>query len=387
MALTSALLFASFIASASSAFDVAPYLHVRPGEGLFLGWVATSDVRHAQAATFRTPAGDVIEVDVIRQGDVSLASLPWACDVPEGATYQVAGQMEAVALPRWPCHPDAPVRLGFLTDTQQDLAIAQRASMQLSSEHLDALIHGGDMVQWGGSDAQWTSLLAAMAPSISKTPLVVAAGNHDFFWDADGEHLGQYFGVQPPRSWYRTRVGAIQLIVLDSSHATSALGVAQRSFLRAALQSDAPWKIVIFHHALFSEGIAHSPWAKAIRTQAHDVVRALMLDDIEQLGADLVLTGHTHLFERSRKSHIEYVVGGPAGGMLGLKGGENPWSLRSDAQRSLSVIEADAHRLTVRTTDLDGNVLDTFHLEKDARVTFHGSMGGLGRRLPRHVEP
>lgn len=377
------------VVPAAGPFEVAPYLHIRPGEGLHLAWSRASDDGAPETVTFVAPDGERVVVTAAPiTGGVQLARVPWACDAPEGATYQVAGQTTPVSLGRWPCREgEGTVRLGFITDTQQDIDVAREASGLLSTQRLDALIHGGDIVNWGGSDDQWKELLGALATTSASAPLIIAAGNHDFFWDRAGEHLGQWFGVQPPRSWYRTRIGAVQLIVLDSNHATEEWGGAQQAFLQAAVQGDAPWKVVVFHHALFSEGIAHSPLAKQLETQRHDEMKALILDDLEALGVDLVLTGHTHLFERSRKAKVEYVVGGPAGGVMGLKGGDNPWSLRSDPVRSVSVLEADEHQLVVTSMDLDGKALDVFRLDKPGAAIARRVGVGVSRRLPQHVQP
>jgi len=73
--------------------------------------------------------------------------------------------------------------------------------------------------------------------------------------------------------------------------------------------------------------------------------------------------------------------------MLGLKGGDNPWSLRSDAVRSVSVLEADAHHLVVRSTDLDGNELDVFQLKRKTGTASQRPGVGAGRRHPRQVGP
>jgi predicted phosphodiesterase len=383
----SVVLALSLAAPAAAPFEVAPYLHVRPGQGLHLGWTRAAPGGGPEVATFRTAAGAVVKVTAALTEGVNLVKVPWSCDLPEGASYQVHGMAAPVDLGRWPCRDDARVRLGFITDTQQDIEVAQKASALLATQQLDALIHGGDIVNWGGSDDQWKELLGALAPTSASAPLVIAAGNHDFFWDTAGDHLGQWFGVKPPKSWYRTRIGPVQLIVLDSNHAVENWGSQQQAFLQDAMASNAPWKVVVFHHALFSEGIAHSPIAHALEVQRHDEMKALILDDLESLGVDLVLTGHTHLFERSRKSNIEYVVGGPAGGVMGMKGGDNPWSLRSDSVRSVSVLEADADQLVVRSVDLEGNALDTFRLEKPGAAIARRVGVGFSGHWPMRVEP
>jgi predicted phosphodiesterase len=385
--LASFVLALSLSVPAAWPFEVAPYLHLRPGEGLHLGWTRITSDGAPEVATFRTPAGATVRVKASTVNGVELVQVPWACDIPAGATYQVPGQPEPVSLGRWPCRDDGVVRLGFVTDTQQDIAVAQQASALLSTQALDAVVHGGDIVNWGGSDDQWKELLGAMAAASASAPLIIAAGNHDYFWDSAGDHLGQWFGVKPPQSWYRTRIGAVQLIVLDSNHALAEWGEAQRTFLRESMTTDAPWKVVVFHHAIFSEGIAHSPALSVLQTQPHEHMRALILNDLEELGVDLVLTGHTHLFERSRKAQIEYVVGGPAGGVMGVKGGDNPWSLRSDSVRSVSVLEADAVHLEVHSMDLEGKLLDTFALDKPGAAIARRVGVGVGRRLPQHVEP
>jgi acid phosphatase len=73
----------------------------------------------------------------------------------------------------------------------------------------------------------------------------------------------------------------------------------QKQWLEAAVEaSDAHWKIAIFHHPAYTSGVSYAPGKTALRW------------DWRNLGIDLVLSGHSHNYERLIIDGMTYVVAG-----------------------------------------------------------------------------
>ena len=149
----------------------------------------------------------------------------------------------------------------------------------------------GDNVYPAGSDATyaqcydpvWGGFLDRTRPAI---------GNHDMQDDA-GAAYHRYFGDRagrPGEAWYSYDLGAWHVVVLDSNCeiVACAPGSPQHEWLLADLAaSDARCTVAYYHHPRFSSG-PHGDYPPV----------APLWDALEAAGADLVLAGHDHLYER-----------------------------------------------------------------------------------------
>jgi hypothetical protein len=137
-----------------------------------------------------------------------------------------------------------------------------------------------------------------------------APGNHDYlsvfgnsgpYYDAyvmpkNGESGGEPSGTE---EYYSFDVGNVHLVSLNSElYALNASSSSpQAEWLRRDLAaSDAKWKIVYWHQPPYSKGSHDSDdlWEVPMRN-----MRAVFLPIVEAYGVDLVLTGHSHNYERS----------------------------------------------------------------------------------------
>jgi hypothetical protein len=113
-----------------------------------------------------------------------------------------------------------------------------------------------------------------------------APGNHEYYTSKAAPYFA-YFGERAARGWYSLDLGSWHVISLDSSLAPAA-HVAQMAWLRADLASHPARCTLAFWHApLYSSG-GHG--SIPMMRQAW----RLLLD----AGAELVLSGHDHDYER-----------------------------------------------------------------------------------------
>jgi hypothetical protein len=225
------------------------------------------------------------------------------------------------------------------------------------------ILHGGDITQDGDVFQEWVDYFNAMAPVGGSRLLAMAVGNHEYRGSTDVPMWQRFFRVAAHDTHYAIDIGAAHVMVINSCFEDDATLVdPELDWLKQELAKPAAWKIVMFHHPAYSIGIANIEIS--IRRE-WKTLQDKYVPFFEALGADLVLNGHTHLFERSKRNNVNYLTAGPAGGKMGLAGASNPYSLVSDRDvRTMTHFELDAHSLRGVTLDLTGNKIDELLLSK-----------------------
>ena len=117
-----------------------------------------------------------------------------------------------------------------------------------------------------------------------------APGNHDYCTSGAAGYFG-YFGAlagDPTKGYYSSDLGDWHLISLNSNVSMSA-GSAQEQWLRADLAaSTKTCTIAYWHHPRFSSGASHGSDARS----------AAIWQALYDFGAEIVLSGHDHEYER-----------------------------------------------------------------------------------------
>lgn len=134
-----------------------------------------------------------------------------------------------------------------------------------------------------------------------------AMGNHDWDSSTGSAKYTAYFTLPGKERYYSKVLDNVEFFMFDSDtrepDGTSASST-QGTWLRNALAaSTAKWKIVIAHHPPYTSGT--EPDGTWIR------------HPFKSWGADVVLSGHQHNYERLSVDGIPYIVNGPAGATTG----------------------------------------------------------------------
>ncbi len=180
-----------------------------------------------------------------------------------------------------------------------------------------------------------------------------ALGNHDWIATGAAPYLN-YFTLPGNERYYDVRRGPVHFFALDSDPhepdgilATSTQAV----WLQSALAvSDAPFKIVYFHHPPFSSALHGNTYELGWPFRAW--------------GADLVLSGHDHDYERVDVDGFPYIVDGSGGNTLYdfralVTGGSE---VRQNYQHGALLVDADARLCTLRFIGVNGAVEDQLQL-------------------------
>lgn len=180
-------------------------------------------------------------------------------------------------------------------------------------------------------------------------------GNHDWATAGAGPYLG-YFTLPGNERYYDVRRGPVHLFALDSDPAEPdgvTADSVQAVWLRDALAaSTACWRVVYFHHPPYSSG-------------PHGSTRWMQWP-FAAWGADLVLSGHDHDYERVERD-IPYLVNG-LGGKDRYRFGRpvEGSAARYNAGPGALRLSADCSRLTAEFVAVDGTVVDARDLVVEA---------------------
>ena len=178
-------------------------------------------------------------------------------------------------------------------------------------------------------------------------------GNHD--WHApDAQPYLDYFTLPGNERYYDFTWGPVHFFMLDSdTHEPDGTSSAstQAIWLQDRLASStAPWKLVICHHAPYSSGSVHGS-------------TVYMQWPFQEWGANAVLSGHEHTYERIVLNGFPYFVNGLGGNGRYSFVTPVPGSVvRYNSDYGAMRAEADDNQITFQFISQGGDVVDTYSL-------------------------
>lgn len=177
-----------------------------------------------------------------------------------------------------------------------DIASCDSRGDQVTGAMLDRLTGSvaalGDLAYPDGSAADFARCFE-LSWGRHRARIRPAIGNHEYSTDAGGPYF-TYFGTaagDPRRGYYSYDLGAWHVVVLNSNcdRVSCAAGSAQERWLRADLAtSRRRCTLAYWHHPLFTSGANH-PDTVAVRP---------LFQALYDGGAEVVLSGHNHQYER-----------------------------------------------------------------------------------------
>lgn len=262
----------------------------------------------------------------------------------------------------------APVRFAVIGDYGKAGTVEQTVADLVKSWNVDFIITTGDNNYPSGQAttidanigqyyhdfiAPYTGAYGPGAPG-GVNRFFPVLGNHDYV-TANGQPYLDYFTLPGNERYYDFAWGPVHFFALDSvawgqTYGTTPDSV-QGQWLKAGLAAAAePWKIVYFHYPPFSSALHGSTTG--------------MQWPFAEWGADAVLAGHDHTYERLSVDGIPYFVNG-VGGNPNLYGFNTPLPesvVRYNAQNGAMRVDADTDRITFRFYAADGTLVDEISL-------------------------
>lgn len=196
--------------------------------------------------------------------------------------------------------------------------------------------------------APYTGVYGAPAAQNAFFP---AIGNHD--WDiGGGAPYFDFFTLPGNERYYELARGSARFVFLDSDTREPdgrTPGSVQGAWAEARMAlATEPFVFVVFHHPAYTSG-GREP---------------AMLWPFKAWGADAVLTGHVHNYERLTDVGLTYFVNGQGGHSTHAFGAIHPASqFRYNAQDGAQLVTVSATKATFRYYGVDGTLVDIYAMD------------------------
>jgi acid phosphatase type 7 len=281
---------------------------------------------------------------------------------------------------------------------------------------IDMYIHVGDMAYKAGKDFEFTKGFYKPYEAVLRNVVCwPSMGNHEGATSRAAKGTGPYYdsyvcptkgeaGGVPSGSeaYYSFDYGDIHFICLSSHELDRSPSGTMYKWLNADLEkAKAAWLVAFWHHPPYSKGSHDSDKSKQERE-----MRTHFMPVLESAGVDLVLTGHSHIYERSMLMDGAYatptvaanvilddgdgdpkgdgayrkspglnpnegdvqVVAGHGGAGLGRLG-TMPVMKKVIVENGSCIVEINGDTLTSYMINKNGELRDTFSIVKSAKVT------------------
>ena len=237
------------------------------------------------------------------------------------------------------------VSFSVVTDTHEDAGLIARMNDAIDWDATDFLVHAGDAFDWIDTEEQlfrgW--LRPTIAGLAHTKPLVFVRGNHEMRGPF-ARQLRDYVPTPEGRFYYARDAGPVHLIVLDTGedkadstnvyadlNRTVPYRAAELAWFRSHVATEprvreAPFRVILMHNPGWG-WLADGP--------------AEWIETANAAGVDLVIAGHRHRFA--------YTPPGPDV--------EHGYHLLVLGQQQIAHVAANAERIEVVVTDLDGSVV------------------------------
>jgi len=248
------------------------------------------------------------------------------------------------------------LRIAVVGDTGEGSDRVARGIARLHSRTpLDAIVITGDAFYPCGpasaTDRQWDRVRALSQVGV---PLFPVLGNHDFCGkSAPGAQIGATTVPhwQFPARQYVVQSKLVELLMLDTTPYAAGRGNDAADAVRQGFSSKKTvWRIAAGHHPILSSGYhGHFPRAQHLRMVTLEPL-------MKRARVDLYICGHDH--------HLELIDGQPR--LLISGAGSDPvppliphaktlYPSEATRQLGFAVVELDAHSMTIRFYDGEGN--------------------------------
>lgn len=266
-----------------------------------------------------------------------------------------------------PERPDE-YRLIALGDVRSQPHIWHRVSQRIFENEKKALfiIGSGDYPADGRQYKQWIGQFFAPGRDLlGSMPIWPSIGNHERTRGNEDlreeeSHYFSLFELPGNERWYRVDYRFLTLLVIDSNSQMTS-DSEQYAWLLEQLRSErGRFTVAAFHH----DPVTSGPHGRlnpdgTPRERPIDQAQRFLMPLFEMYGVDLVLNGHDHIYERSFKDGVYYVVTGGGGAPLyKINSVENEYQQIAASVYHYTTLDVDREAIRLTAIDIDGEIFD-----------------------------
>lgn len=226
----------------------------------------------------------------------------------------------------------------------------------------DYYLFGGDNAYMSGTTQEVADAWEIWEDEIADEKVWAVLGNHDLDTSDGAAHVAKFPYFPGNRRYFVKELGPVAFVMVNSGISTGSTiverdGVGEEStqwkYLAAELaKTKARWKVVIIHHSPYTSASSYGPGNTNWRIPWNEY------------GIDLVLSGHSHNYERLKVDETTQIVAGVGGASIVGFG-----TVLSQSQKRVST-SYGALKITATHEALDVSFRDIYDDEKDfVRIT------------------
>jgi len=232
---------------------------------------------------------------------------------------------------------------------------------------IDFILHGGDVVNPTEDGSEWTAYLEAMS-AVSDIPTYVSWGEKDDKLLTSHYTLPENGPADLLHHFYSFSYENAHFIFLDSAY----MGLQREDYVNwlkgDIANSGREWNILVCHYPLYPAADLDNDIERA------NAQRKLWDSLLNELGIDLVLSGHQHLYMRSTPAvNGEAAAEGPiyiqtnSGGIYTTEVAEYPYIAQSYTTNSnFCHFNISKNLLTLNVYDAGGSLVDSTSIAKES---------------------
>jgi len=308
-----------------------------------------------------------------------------------GSTTEVGAGGDSLTFRTHPlAGADVPVRIWVLGDSgipgAAQNAVRDAFTAWTGEREADVWLMLGDNAYNTGLDSEFQNgLFTPYRQLLRRWTLWPTRGNHDVVRSGANNDYYEFFtlptaaeaGGTPSgtEAYYSFDYGPVHFVCLDSEGSSRAVGGAMLTWLAADLAANTrPWTIAYFHHPPYTKGSHDSDDAADSGGRMRDM-RQNALPILEAGGVDLVLTGHSHSYERSFLLDGHYGLSGTLTPAMKL----NPGDGRADGDGPYAkpTFGPAPHEGAVHAVDGSGAQISGGTLDHPAMVSSLNVLGSM----------
>jgi predicted phosphodiesterase len=266
----------------------------------------------------------------------------------KGKTYQFKTVPSAISTVRFVVYGDSRTR----PEVHRKLVELMKA------KKVDFIVNSGDFVTDGGKYEQWGPQFFEPIKGLAEgVPIYAIKGNHE-------GTSGNYEKLLIPpgeTNDFGFDYGPVHYFCADNTAKKIEPSKILDAITSDAKNSEAQWKFVSFHRPSLNFGHHWSAWGYPDA-----------LPRLSEAGADFVVVGHSHLYERFRPiapaaegtgGHVTYITSGGGGALLSSV---NPTAYHAFAKSTLNfcLFEIEGDKLNMDVIDVNGKVIDRLEIRK-----------------------